>query len=52
MNEIERSMFLLLIAFSSINRHPLDRKNAPEHAVKKWNPVFHKKACDNNKIRA
>jgi hypothetical protein len=23
-----------------------------EHAVKKWNPVFHKKACDNNKIRA
>jgi hypothetical protein len=25
---------------------------ALEHAVKKWNPVFHKKACDNNKIRA
>ncbi|MCA3628314.1 MAG: hypothetical protein IOC49_13895 [Methylobacterium sp.] len=23
-----------------------------EHAVKKWNPVFHKKACDNNRIRA
>ncbi|MCA3613574.1 MAG: hypothetical protein IOC52_14065 [Methylobacterium sp.] len=23
-----------------------------EHAVKKWNPVFHKKACDNNKKRA
>ncbi len=22
-----------------------------EHAVKKWNPVFQKKACDNNKIR-
>jgi hypothetical protein len=33
-----------------------DRRPAGErrldHAVKKWNPVFHKKACDNNKIRA
>jgi DNA-binding NarL/FixJ family response regulator len=27
-------------------------RRALEHAVKKWNPVFHKKACDNNKIRA
>ncbi|MCA3627764.1 MAG: hypothetical protein IOC49_11075 [Methylobacterium sp.] len=28
MNAIDRSLFLLLIAFFSINRHPLDRKNA------------------------
>jgi len=23
-----------------------------EHAVKKWKPVFHKKACEKNKMRA
>jgi hypothetical protein len=38
---------------ASTHQNPADfSAPALEHAVKKWNPVFHKKACDNNKIRA
>jgi hypothetical protein len=33
MNENDCSLFLLFIAFSSINRYPLLRKNALEHDV-------------------